>query len=261
MSKASQLGNMLAEVMLPLGFMKVPGHHYYVRLCGDGILQGAAWSANRFPPWSLSVWFETIFQRPEFMFKSYLQKVTDWFMGINQSSDYNWDGKNATLNPNRMYEHEEDIFDHFVKNYIHLFKTCVDHRSVYEIKKSIGLNYYFLFDFNFALLLDDKEEQKKIIDGIINSCIQQQEVYSTYDVEEKHNAIFVNLIERAESRINEALSFSEYMNSREKSLKYLESCKRQNLEDFNAVMHGKATDMVNEYLKHSEIEESVPNIV
>ena len=247
--KDKEMDRQLAEIIVPMGFKKISKTRYFIRLCGDGVLQGVRWYHDpRYAAQALEVWINSIYADPDGLFRPYLSWCGCEMMhcSVNCATDRYTENEYVPMRRFCDFTEEEQLA-YFQQHVLPRFDRWQTPKEVFYARQgadiAAGGGYSWTLpwyddgrDLNLAMYLNLPEEVEKYLDGPIVS-IQELE-----DYERK------GLLKYDEKRRKEKEEFMQKRNEfkagaswtmNEKVQNYLQQCKKQNLNDFERILRGE----------------------
>ena len=247
--KSRELDRQLAEIIVPLGFKKIPKTRYFIRLCGDGVLQGVHWYHEpRYTAQALEVWINSIYADPDGLFRSYLSWYDSEMMFFSVSCAAEIYTENEYIPIRRFCNFtEEEQLAYFQQQVLPRFERWQTPKEVFcarqgsEMASGEGLplflpRYHLGRDLNLAMYLNLPEEVEKYLDGPIAFLLEREDLVRR------------GLPERDRGQRKEKEEFVQKRNEfkagalwtmNEKVQNYLQQCKKQNLYDFERILRGE----------------------
>lgn len=242
MQKSRELDKKLAELVTPLGFKRIPKTRHFIRLCGDGVFQGAFWYWEpRYQAQDLNCWIESVWREPEWLFGPYLSNRNHAVMLVPTGcSMYEYAGDEYI--PVRIHTDpsEEDQLSAFREKIIPRFERWLRPEDVYLAHRGSEMatiaghplhkpRYWYGRDYTLALLLNEPEEAEKYLEIPLNKQLERIQWFLDRGEEPG---------EREYQLLKEYQDKKENLTSPEAIHAYLQQCKEKNLKNYADLMAG-----------------------
>ena len=178
--KSRDLNRQLSEIITPLGFKRIPKTRYFIRLCGDGVLQGVHWYHEpRYTAQTLEIWINSIFADPDDLFRHYLSWYDFEMMLCSISSATNEYKENEFIPTMRrifgLELSEEEQLEYFKQQVLPRFERWKTQEDVFHARQGGEMataegyplhspRYSMGRDLNLAMYLDFPDEVEKYLD-------------------------------------------------------------------------------------------------
>ena len=246
--KSRELDKKLAEILVPLGFQKIPKTRQFIRLCGDGVFQGVYWYHEpRYHCQELEFWIESAWREPNMLFRPYLTS-REYAIMIMSMGCARFEYGDAEYIPVRIYtdSDEEAQLKQLSERILPRFERWKTPRDVFlahrggdmaapEGHQPLPIRYLFGRDYTLCLLLNMQDEAKKYLDAEMAHAENNIEVRRATG--EAPRPCDVRELEEWQWK-------RDHLNTPEAVQEYLQQCREQNLEDYEDLMAGKRGEVL-----------------
>ena len=244
--KSRDLDRQLAEILTPLGFKKVPKTRYFIRLCGDGVLQGVRWYHEpRYIGQALEIWINSVYTDPDDLFRNYLSWHDLGMMLCSIECTSNFYGENEFI-PTRKYRDctEEEQLVYLEEQVLPRFERWQTPEDVFHARQGAQMAtaegyplhepwYHFGRELNLALYLNLPDEVEKYLNKPI-AFEQHREDVERERGNPKNEATF----RREKESFIQRKAFFDGLRSPNDAKRYFCLCKEQNLNDYERILKG-----------------------
>lgn len=248
--KSRDLDRQLAEIITPLGFKRIPKTRYFIRLCGDGVLQGIHWYHEpRYTAQELAIWIDSIYADPDYLFRPYLSWHDFAMMLCPISCAAEIYGDNEYIPVRVFCEYtEEEQLEYFRKQVLPRLERWKTEEDVFRARHGgeiAAAEGYPLFSpryswgrgLNLAMYLNLPDEAEKYLNEPIafnQNCEDIERNRGDQEAAERHRKDKEKWMQR-KAFIKGDGSHS----SNEIAQRYLQLCKEQNMYDYERILKGE----------------------
>ena len=241
--KSRDLDKRLAQILVPLGFKRIPKTRNFIRLCGDGVFQGFYWYHEpRYHFQELNCWIESVWREPDKLFRPYLMYKGPAVM-ISPIGCAEYEYREDEYIPVRVHANpsEEVQIKMFLERILPRFERWKRPEDVYLAHRGEEMatiaghplhqpRYWYGRDYTLALLLDKQGEANKYLEAQFES--QEDRIRWFLDSGKTPGKYDVRQLEALQWK-------KDTLTARVAIQEYLLKCREQNLKDFDDLMAGK----------------------